>query len=227
MGEKKMPSSKAVLASDLWFTVKWRKNNHMDLPQIACQSSFFCCQKRMFSGVDSIWTKYSLAIPVLCRKIATIFPNWKTKKKKKTTAPAHNELLWSECDNCWDSQQCTGTCSLPTLRNEKDNPYTTSLCYMTHTMLVSSLMKSTTPSTSFCENASCIYSLYLHPLNEWSIAWNWISSRMAWDALPCLLEKPHRPRLLMGDTSDDYSFGLEVTDIYASDSLERGSQSTD
>lgn len=73
-GKKKMSSSKAVLASDLWFTVKWRKNNHMDLPQIACQSSFFCCQKRMFSGVDSIWTKYSLAIPVLCRKIATIFP---------------------------------------------------------------------------------------------------------------------------------------------------------
>lgn len=151
----------------------------------------------------------------------------KEKGKKKKPAPACNELLWSECNNCWDSQQCTGNYSLPASKNEKDNPYTTSLWYMTHTMLVSSLMKSTTPSTSFCENASCIYSLYLCPLNEWSIAWNWISSRMAWDALPCLLEKPHRPRLLMGDISNDYSFGLEVTDIYASNSLERGSQSTD
>lgn len=74
---------------------------------------------------------------------------------------------------------------------------------------------------------SCIYSPYLCPLDEWSITWNWISSRMAWDALPCLLEKPYRPHLLKVDTSDNCSFGLEVTDIYASDSLERGAQSTD
>lgn len=74
---------------------------------------------------------------------------------------------------------------------------------------------------------SCIYSPYLRPLDEWSITWNWISSRMAWDTLPCLLEKPYRPHLLQVDTSDNCSFGLEVTDIYASDSLERGAQSTD
>lgn len=74
---------------------------------------------------------------------------------------------------------------------------------------------------------SCSYSPYLRPLDEWSITWNWISSRMAWDTLPCLLEKPYRPHLLQVDTSDNCSFGLEVTDIYASDSLERGAQSTD
>ena len=49
---------------------------------------------------------------------------------------------------------------------------------MTGTMLISSFMKSMTPLTSFHENLS----FFLQPIfmaPEWSITWNWRSSRMA------------------------------------------------
>lgn len=39
--------------------------------------------------------------------------------------------------------------------------------------------------------------------------------------LPCLLEKPQKPYLLMVDASDEYSFGLEVTDLFLRHSGER------
>lgn len=48
------------------------KINHVDLPQIACHSSFFCCQKLIFSRFDIIWNNCSLAIPVLPRRIASL-----------------------------------------------------------------------------------------------------------------------------------------------------------
>ena len=87
-------------------------------------------------------TVYGPNIPWLYQFYAGRLQRFFLKEKEKT-APARNELLWAECNNCWDSQQCTGNCRLPTVRNEKDNPYTTSLWYMTHTMLVSSQIYNT------------------------------------------------------------------------------------
>lgn len=88
----------------------------MDLPQISCQSSFFCCQKLIFSGVDSIWTIHWL-YQFYAGRLQRFFLK---EKKKRKTAPARNMNYFEQESTIAETVSNALGLDLPTVRNEKD-----------------------------------------------------------------------------------------------------------
>lgn len=127
-----------------------------------------------------------------------------------------------------------GTCIIPTWRElGKMCPIQLHCTCMTRTMLLSLLTKSATPSIPSYANGSLSYlqyvdivisSLYLCPLNSqlWKIEH---PSRTAWDAIVqtrSVLPFGKSPKAVtcwLFDASNNYSFGLEVTDRFVPQTL--------